>query len=148
MPWRTSLIVAVALLPTLSLPTPRAAAAEEDGQLRQTYDDTLAQLRDAQQRKTQLAAENEQLKAKVTELEKQIAQAQSHTADLRRQNDQLSQAESYLQSHYAAWQQFLHRYPQLQMRWKTFLQSDLHSPPARGEPPVLVDPEWPLSAQA
>lgn len=148
MPWRTSLIVAIALLPTLTLPAPRAAAEEDGQQLRQAYDDTLAQLRDAQQRKTQLAAENEQLKAKVAELEKQITAADTKAAELRRQNEQLSQTESYLHSHYAAWQQFLHRYPQLQMRWKSFLQTDLHSQPSHGEPPVLVDPEWPLSAQA
>jgi septal ring factor EnvC (AmiA/AmiB activator) len=148
MPWRTSLIVAIAVLPALNIPAPRAAAEEDAQQLRQAYDDTLAQLRDAQQRKTQLAAENEQLKAKVAELEKQVSAADAKAAELRRRNEQLSQTESYLHSHYAAFQQFLHRYPQLQMRWKTFLQSDLHSQPSRGEPPILVDPEWPLSAQA
>jgi septal ring factor EnvC (AmiA/AmiB activator) len=126
-----------------------AALAEDEpkpDQLKQMYQDTLAQLKNAQERKTQLAAENEQLKAKVAELEKQLAATQAKSAELEKQAAGFAEKTFFLRSHYAAWQEFLRRYPRFQIRWKVFLENDVLSP--HGDMPALVDPEWPWSAQS
>src|SRR5258705_11588984 len=86
-------------------------------QLKQMYDDTLAQLKSAQERKTQLAAENEQLKAKLADLQKQLTAAQAQATDLEKQNASLVERNFFFRSHYAAWQEFLRFYPRLQARW-------------------------------
>jgi predicted nuclease with TOPRIM domain len=109
------------------------------------YQDTLNQLKSAQERKTQLAAENEQLKAKVAELEKQLQANQARSADLEKQAAGHAEKTFFLRSHYAAWQEFLHRYPRLEIRWKLFLEDEALTP--RHDVPPFVDPEWPWSAQ-
>src|SRR5437764_13546272 len=129
--------------------SPAQSARAEDpnpDQLKQMYNDTLAQLKAAQDRKTQLAGENEALKAKVAELEKQLAAAQAKGADLDKQVATSNERNFYLRSHYVAWQEFLKRYPRLQIRWKSFIENDLVTP--RNDVPVLVDPEWPWTAQS
>src|SRR5437868_14898517 len=86
---------------------PRAVAEDEPKpeQLKQMYDDTLAQLKSAQERKTQLAAENEQLKAKVAELEKQLKAASAKSAELDRQAAGYAEKTVLLGSRYAAGQE-------------------------------------------
>ena len=115
-------------------------------QLKQMYQGTLAQLKEAQERKTQLAAENEQLKTKVADLEKQLLAQQTKSVDLQKLADGFSEKTFFLRSHYAAWQEFLHRYPRLQIRWRVFLENDMLTP--RNDLPLFVDPEWPWSAQS
>ena len=115
-------------------------------QLKQMYQGTLAQLKEAQERKTQLAAENEQLKLKVAELEKQVQTAKVQSADLQKRADSFAEKTFFLRTHYAAWQEFLHRYPRLQIRWRVFLENDMLTP--RNDLPLFVDPEWPWSAQS
>lgn len=110
------------------------------------YTDALAQLKAAQERKTQLAAENEQLKAKVAELEKQLAATQAKSAELEKQVTASGERNGFLRSHYVAWQEFLRRYPRMQIRWKTFLENDLVTP--GNQPPIFVDPDWPWAAQS
>ena len=126
----------------------RIALAEDPSpdQLKQMYNDTLAQLKAAQERKTQLAGENEALKAKVAELEKQLAASQAKSAELDKQVASSNERNTFLRSHYVAWQEFLRRYPRLQIRWKSFIESDEVTP--NSDQPVLVDPEWPWSAQS
>jgi uncharacterized protein YukE len=122
--------------------TPPVASAFQDGltqeQLKKMYDDALVQLKASQDRKAELAGENEKLQARLAELEKQLADARVELA---------GQAERsfFLRSHYAAWQQFLQRYPSLLQRWNVFLEADLLSAP--NDPPQWHDPEWPLSAE-
>src|SRR5947209_8883067 len=99
-------LIAASLLATGS----RRALAEDPpkpDQLKQMYDDTLAQLKSAQERKTQLAAENEQLKAKLADLQKQLTAAQAQASDLEKQNASLVERNFFFRSHYAAWQEFL-----------------------------------------
>jgi septal ring factor EnvC (AmiA/AmiB activator) len=146
---RWMLTAVVALAGTAFFASAPLALAEDEpkpDQLKQMYQDTLAQLKSAQERKTQLAAENEQLKAKVAELEKQMQANQAKTADLEKQVSSSAEKNFYLRSHYVAWQEFLRRYPRLQIRWRVFLENDLITP--RSDLPVFVDPEWPWSAQS
>ena len=129
--------------------TSASAARAEDppkpDQLKQMYDDALGQLKAAQERKNQLAAENEQLKAKVADLQKQLDAAQLQASTLQHEADSYAEKTYNLRSHYAAWQEFLRRYPQLKNRWKVFMENDQLSPPM--DLPAVIDPEWPLSAQ-
>lgn len=147
MVWRRWLIMAV-ICTQLVAPMRRAFAEDEPKpeQLKQMYQGALAQLKEAQERKTQLAAENEQLKAKVVDLEKQMQAAQLKTTELQKLADAFAEKTFYLRSHYAAWQEFLHRYPRLQIRWRVFLENDLLTP--RNDLPMFVDPEWPWTAQS
>ena len=73
--WMRAGVVALALVLTMG-----AVLADDQPkpeQLKQMYDEALASLKSAQERKNQLAAENEQLKAKVAELQKQLDATQA-----------------------------------------------------------------------
>ena len=117
----------------LVLAMPRAARAQDQptaDEMDKKYQDALAQLKAAQDRKNELATENEQLKARLAELEKQLNERNREAADWARQT-------FFLRSHYASWHAFIERYPQLATRWKAFLETDLLSPLAM---PDLIDP--------
>lgn len=139
-------LIALLISATFSLaPIARGDDASSPDQLKRMYDDTLSQLKDTQQRKTQLAADNEQLKAKVAELQQQLVQ-QGKMTELEKQNAELAEREFYLQSHYTVWQQFLHQFPLLEIKWKSFINTDLATP--RTDQPTLLEPYWPSIAQA
>ena len=114
-------------------------------QLRKMYDDALAQLKAAQDRKSELAKENEKLTAEVERLRKELQANQSETAELRRQVAENAEKSFYLRSYYAAWQSFLRDHADLEARWKLFLENDLLGP--RQETTNLLDPDWPLSVE-
>jgi hypothetical protein len=106
-------------------------------ELNRKYQDSLAQLKAAQDRKNELATENEQLKARITEMEKQLDEYKRSAADAARQT-------FLLRSQYAAWQSFLQRYPRLMSQWRVFLEGDVLSSPSTL--PVFVDPYAPFTA--
>jgi predicted nuclease with TOPRIM domain len=140
-------LIALLISAAVSLaPIARGEDASAPDQLKRMYDDTLSQLKDTQQRKTQLAADNEQLKAKVAELQQQLAAQQAKMTELEKQRSELAEREFYLQSHYTVWQQFLHQFPLLEMKWKSFINTDLATP--RTDQPTLLEPYWPAIAQA
>jgi chromosome segregation ATPase len=120
-----------------------AQDANNPEQLKKLYDDALAQLKAAQDRKNELATQNEQLTAKVAELQKQLDQARGEMLELKRQDAENAEKSFYLRSHHAAWQTFIERYPELKSRWKQFLEKDVLA--ANNELPKLLDPEWPLT---
>jgi predicted nuclease with TOPRIM domain len=120
-----------------------AQDAANPEQLKKLYDDALAQLKAAQDRKNELATQNEQLTAKVAELQKQLDAARGEMVELRRQDAENAEKSFYLRSHHAAWQTFVERYPELKARWKQFLERDLLA--AGNELPGLPDPGWPLT---
>ena len=76
---RAALMAALCLTLILALtlaPAPRASAAQDNlkpEQWKKMYDDTLAELRAAQDRKNELAKENERLGAEVDRLKKELA---------------------------------------------------------------------------
>jgi chromosome segregation ATPase len=131
--------VALAAGATLAL----AQEANNPEQIKKLYDDALAQLKAAQDRKNELATQNEQLTAKVAELQKQLDQARGEMLELKRQDAENAEKSFYLRSHHAAWQTFIDRYPELKSRWKKFLEKDVLA--ANNELPKLVDPEWPVT---
>lgn len=105
-------------------------------QFEKMYKDALVQLKSAQERKNELAMEkdrlareNEKLAAKVAELQKQV--------------DAVSERIFTLRSQYAAFQEFLKRFPALKTRWRTFIEHDFLSIPQ--DVPPFIDPDWPLS---
>jgi len=115
---------------SVSLAQDTAANPDE---LNRKYQDALNQLKAAQDRKNELANENEKLKARIAELEKQAEDSKRTAATYADQT-------YFLRSHYAAWQGFIKRYPQLAERWKAFLESDLLAVPWRVPDPL--EPDW------
>ena len=103
-------------------------------QLKASYEETVKQLQQSQDRKNQLANENEQLKARVAELE----------AKLNAIDAQARQAE-FLRSQFVAWSSFLERYPLLLKRFQALAQTGTQTTAAT-PPEPFFDPEWPFSA--
>ena len=124
-----------------SIATPAAHAQNQPNpdEINRKYEDALNQLKAAQDRKNELANENEQLKARIAELEKQIQ-------DAKRVEAEQAERTFRLRSHYAAWNNFIKRYPHLAERWRVFLDADLLAVPSQVmEPP---EPEWVLRPPA
>lgn len=103
-------------------------------QLKASYDETVRQLQQSQDRKNQLANENELLKARVAELEGKL---NAITAQARQQE--------FLRSQFVAWSTFLERYPLLLKRFQMLARSGTESTSAT-PPEPFFDPEWPFSA--
>lgn len=138
MRWLLRWLFATSVVLPLLLPCSAALAQEESNPdvLRQQNNELRQQLKDAQDRKNELAVENEKLKAKIAEQEKEVEEA-------RRERAKYAERTFLLRSHYAAWETFIQRYPGLMTRWKLFIQQDPLSVPH--DFPELLDPEWPLS---
>jgi len=113
--------------------------------LNKKYQDALAQLKAAQDRKNELANENEQLKARLAELEKQHEECKRTVAGHAEQT-------FFYRSHYAAWQSFIRRYPRLMLQWEAFLESDILSPIGAVDPTdpasLLMPDRWQKSSEA
>ena len=114
------LLIAVALFAT----TARGDDLKPE-ELKKAYDDALVQLKAAQERKNQLAAENEKLTAQLAELQKQIAQMTERMEEMKRTDAEHAEKTFFLRSHYAAWQEFIRGYPELYERWRVYLGNDL-----------------------
>ena len=112
-------------------------------QLKKMYDDALAQLKAAQDRKNELAAENEKLHGQVDELHNQLTVMGAQLESLQR--DAASQAGRtfFLRSYYAAWQRFIERYPELKIRWEAFLEAGALDVPY--SVPMPGDAAWPFA---
>jgi predicted nuclease with TOPRIM domain len=128
--------VAAALLLSAGLTLAQDASSPE--QLKKLYDDALAQLKAAQDRKNELAQQNEQLTAKLGELQKQLDQLKGQMQELKRRDAESASKTFFLRSHFAAWQGFVDRYPELKARWKHFLETDLLS--GQADLPQWTDP--------
>jgi hypothetical protein len=130
------------------LTTVTAAPADnvKSDDLERMFHDTLIQLKEAQNRKAELATENEKLVARVADLEKQV-QAQSVQLDeVKRQASSLADRTFFLRSHYAAWEQFIAANPGLKDQWEMFMRTVawMSAPQPAG---MFMDPQWPISMQ-
>jgi uncharacterized protein YukE len=121
---------------------PGTASFAQDGanldQVKKMYQDALAQLKSAQDRKSDLANENAKLVTHVADLEKQIEGYKKEAA---------GEAERtfFLRSRYAAWEEFMKQYPDLMERWKFWLKNGAVK---TGALPAMGDDEdWPFSAE-
>jgi uncharacterized protein HemX len=128
------LLVAAILFATSGL----AFAQDQGEDLNKKYQDALAQLKAAQDRKNELATENEKLNAHVADLQKQLDESHRAASNFALQTFQL-------RSEHAAWTTFLKRYPRLAIQWKLFIESDPLAAPATL--PDIVDPKAPLQTQ-
>lgn len=109
-------------------------------QLKKMYDDALAQLKAAQDRKNELAAENEKLHGQIAELQKQQTVMGAQLESLQRDASTQASKTFFLRSYYAAWQRFIERYPELKVRWEAFLEADVLSAP--WSVPMPEDAKW------
>jgi len=110
-------------------------------QMKKMYDDALQQLKAAQERKNQLAAENEKLKQQIDAMNKDLAAVRTELDSLRVVDAAHAERTFFLRSHYMAWQSFAKMYPETGERWQLFLESAyLLSPKERVS---LLDREWP-----
>jgi cell division protein FtsB len=119
--------------------------APQPDQLKKMYDNVLGQLRQAQDRKNELAAENEKLNTKLNDLQKQFDSLKTKNDEANREAAGFAERTFFLRSQYAAWQEFIHHFPKLETRWKLFL---VGAPITGGESTALIDADWPLSAMS
>jgi septal ring factor EnvC (AmiA/AmiB activator) len=106
------------------------ASAQDDArpdQLKKRYADALAQLKQSQDRKNQLAADNERLTAKLADLQKQLDAANGRIATLKAAADGFDERTFFLRSHYAAWRAFVAADPTLKRHWDAYLRGDAES---------------------
>jgi septal ring factor EnvC (AmiA/AmiB activator) len=110
--------------------TSSAVAQDEPkpDQLKKMYDDAIAQLKNAQDRRNDLAAENEKLAARVKELEGKLSATQGQFDAIKKDAAVYAEKTFYLRSHYAAWQGFLQIYPEILSRWKLYLGTGMVVP--------------------
>lgn len=116
-----------------------AVSLAQDGsnveQLKRMYDDAIAQLKAAQERRNELARENENLRARVQELQ-QVAK--THQAKVQQLADKTFQA----RSEQATLEAFLEANPDVRARWQRFVARNMliFSPQVD-----LFDRDWPIS---
>src|SRR5690349_21387598 len=96
---RTWAAATVLLASTLAL----AQDAPKPEQLKKMYDDALAQLKAAQDRKTELAQQNEKLTAQIAEMTKELDRLRNEAVDLKRRDAETAERTFFLRSQYAAW---------------------------------------------
>ncbi len=113
--------------------------------LERMFHDTLLQLKAAQNRKAELATENEKLAARVADLEKQVQAQSLQLDDLKRQASSMADRTLFLRSHYAAWEAFIAANPALRTQWELFMRTLAWV--SAPQPPVFMDPQWPISMQ-
>jgi len=125
-------------------------------EVRQKYDETLVQLRAAQDRKAELAQENQklvlenqrlvretqQLTARIAEVEKLLPQMQMQIDSKQKECESFTDAAYFWRWRYLAWTAFLEQFPALQSQWEMYLD---HSLPADTSSPWR-DANWPYSA--
>jgi len=141
-----------------------AGNAQADDQLkpddlRQKYDETLVQLKAAQDRKAELAQENQKLTqenqklaqenqkltAKITDMEKQANQSnqlQLQIDSLQKELQSFTDTAYFWRLRYLAWTAFLDGFPTVKTQWGLYLDDSL---PA-GTAPEWHDANWPFSA--
>jgi peptidoglycan hydrolase CwlO-like protein len=120
--------------------------------LKKMYDDAVGSLKAAQEAKNQLATKNEELGKQIGDLQKQVAELQKQLEAVTKDRDELQRAattyaeKTYnLRAYYAAWQDFLKKYPTLHAKWKVFLDGELLK--GGNQAPALVEPEWPFRVE-
>jgi Skp family chaperone for outer membrane proteins len=113
--------------------------------LERMFHDTLIQLKEAQNRKAELATENEKLTARVADLEKQLSTQTAQLDESRRQASALADRTLFLRSHYAAWEQFIAAYPGIKAQWEMFMRTVAWA--SAPQPGIFMDPEWPISME-
>jgi Skp family chaperone for outer membrane proteins len=114
-------------------------------ELKKMYDSSVASLKVAREATNVLAGKNEELTKQVAELQKQLEAVTKDRDELQRQATTYAEKTYNLRSFYAAWQEFLKKYPTLNAKWKLFLDTELLK--SGSEAPTLAEPEWPFRVE-
>ena len=131
------------LLATGNTPSVRAQDSANQEQLKKMYDDALQQLKAAQERKNQLAAEKEALTRQLEALKKDLAATNARIEDLVKGDADHAEKTFFLRSHYMAWQQFAKLNPEAMAKWRVFIESDFLISPR--DAAWLLDRAWPYN---
>src|SRR5215203_3502348 len=92
---------------TAGLAWPAAPARGQDAeQWKKMYEGVIEQLKAAQERKNQLAAENEKLVQQLEAIKKELAAAKVRVDELSRTDAGHAEKTYFLRAHYMAWQAF------------------------------------------
>jgi predicted nuclease with TOPRIM domain len=132
----------VMLAVALAAPVTFGQEAPKYDVLKKMYDDAVGSLKSAQDAKNGLAMKNEELTKQVAELQKQLEAVSKERDELSRQAATYAERTFNLRSFYAAWQEFLKKYPALAAKWKVFLEAELLK--ANNDAPALPEPGWPF----
>jgi predicted nuclease with TOPRIM domain len=131
-------LVAIAL----AAPITMGQEAPKYDVLKKMYDDAVGSLKAAQDAKNGLAMKNEELAKQVADLQKQLEAVTRERDELSRQAATYAEKTFNLRAYYAAWQEFLRKYPALAAKWKVFLDGELLKAP--NDAPALAEPAWPF----
>ena len=126
------LILAVSALFLLT-----SGARADDAQLQKAYNDTLIQLKAAQDAKNELASSNDKLNKQIEDLKKQLSASQERIRRLEREVSDNDGKTFQLRSFFAAWQTYLKLHPEIAIRWRLYLGEDALAIPQ--EPRPLID---------
>lgn len=137
--------VLLALAITWITSTARAQEQPKYEVLKKMYDDAIGSLKEAQNKKNELATKNEELAKQVAELQKQLDATTKERDELQRQAATYAEKTFNLRSFYATWHEFMKRYPALQAKWKVFLDAELLK--SNNDAPSLAEPEWPFRVE-
>lgn len=131
----------VSMFVTLGLAVSVAMAQNEPTaeQLQRSLDEAQAQLKQAQDRKNELATENQKLQKKLAETEQQL---KSTREDL----ETLENRAYFLREHYAAWQEFLALNQAIRAMWLGYFNGA--GAPSLTVTDILGDGQWPFSVPA
>jgi septal ring factor EnvC (AmiA/AmiB activator) len=99
--------------------------------LQQMYKDTVAQLKDAQDRKNELAGQNDKLLAQIKQLQADLADRQAKIDALTQDQAELARRTLTLRAWNAAWQVFIQNDMELRSRWNVFLEQALGDDPSQ-----------------
>jgi len=135
---RVCWLVMVLMLPAISY-----GQDMKPDDMRKQLNSTLTELKAAQDRKAELAADNALLAARVADLEKQLATKNQQVADLNESAAEMADRTVLLRSHYAAWQEFMSANPSVARRWNYFLEAAAMSEGSLG----LMQSNWPLHSE-
>ena len=114
-----------------------SGARADDAQLQKAYNDTLIQLKAAQDAKNELAGVNDKLNKQIDDLKKQLSASQQRIRVLEREVSDNDGKTFQLRSLVAAWQAYLKLHPDLAVRWRLYLGQDALAIPQ--EPRPLID---------
>jgi len=114
-----------------------SGARADDAQLQKAYNDTLIQLKAAQDAKNELASSNDKLNKQIEDLKKQLSASQERIRLLEREVSDNDGKTFQLRSFFAAWQTYLKLHPEIALRWRLYLGEDALAVPQESRP--LID---------
>lgn len=115
------------------------------GELKRMYDDAVAQLRSAQDRKNALASENEKLQKELAELRARVAPLEARNAQLERDAADYAENTYRLRATSAAWKEYLRLHPDVRAGWNAHLDGGGGVVSGAGDDKLNIQKDWPLA---